>query len=539
MENSICITGIKRRPWNRCGRSNPDSGGSDRTCHHFQVAADKSGTDDIRKDHQRKFRYLKSQNVRKKDSDNKIFKLSCVWSKVSAAEFVDGEVTVYLTLIFVLFLSLVLALMESASIQMAKNYRRADMNRAIECVFAEYQKELLENYDVFAIEAGYETGAYSEQNILERLSYYGADMENEIKRIQLLTDKNGELFIDQAGKYMKHKYGIAWADKYLGSTSIWKNQEERADEFTEEEKIQADRLDELLGEQEAELPSEENPMEHIAGLKRSPLLNLIMPEGKQVSEKKIDLTDMPEHRKNETGYGTFEDVETEGETVSAVLMGEYILEHFTDFSDESKGGKLDYEVEYILAGKGSDKENLETVAKKLILLRFVPNYIYLQTNSAKQAEARAAAGTLCALLAVPVVTEAAAQGILLAWAYGESVMDVRTLLNGKKTAAVKDDTSWQLSLSGLMKLGTEEDPGDGADIDGGMGYKEYIRMLLFLEGREKMSMRAMGIIEKNMQSIYGQPSFRIDYCAGRMEVKTVCKLRRGIQYSYQTYYGYQ
>ena len=90
-----------------------------------------------------------------------------------------------------------------------------------------------------------------------------------------------------------------------------------------------------------------------------------------------------------------------------------------------------------------------------------------------------------------------------------------------------------------MKLGTEEDPGDGADIDGGMGYKEYIRMLLFLEGREKMSMRAMGIIEKNMQSIYGQPSFRIDYCAGRMEVKTVCKLRRGIQYSYQTYYGYQ
>lgn len=28
MENSICITGIKRRPWNRCGRSNPDSGGN-------------------------------------------------------------------------------------------------------------------------------------------------------------------------------------------------------------------------------------------------------------------------------------------------------------------------------------------------------------------------------------------------------------------------------------------------------------------------------------------------------------------------------
>ena len=42
---------------------------------------------------------------------------------------------------------------------------------------------------------------------------------------------------------------------------------------------------------------------------------------------------------------------------------------------------LDYELEYILAGRESDKGNLETVAKKLVMLRFVPNYIYLQTSS--------------------------------------------------------------------------------------------------------------------------------------------------------------
>ena len=35
----------------------------------------------------------------------------------------NGEVTVYLTLTFVLFVSLILALVESASVQMAKNYR--------------------------------------------------------------------------------------------------------------------------------------------------------------------------------------------------------------------------------------------------------------------------------------------------------------------------------------------------------------------------------------------------------------------------------
>ena len=247
MENSICITGIKRRPWDRGGRSDLDPGRTDRTCDYLQITAYQSGADNIRKDYQRKFRNLSVVSTEKK--------------KMTTG-YVRGEVTVYLTLTFILLVSLVLALTESASIQMAKNYRRADMNRAVECVFAEYQKELLEHYDVFAIEAGYESGTYSEQNLLDRLSYYGADMENDIKRIQLLADKNGELFMDQAGKYMKHKYGISWADKYLGSTSIWKNQERQADEITREEKAQTDHLEELLNGQEMELPGEENPLEH-------------------------------------------------------------------------------------------------------------------------------------------------------------------------------------------------------------------------------------------------------------------------------------
>lgn len=39
---------------------------------------------------------------------------------------------------------------------------------------------------------------------------------------------------------------------------------------------------------------------------------------------------------------------------------------------------LDYEVEYLLAGKKSDKENLESVLMKLFLIRMGVNYICLQ-----------------------------------------------------------------------------------------------------------------------------------------------------------------
>ena len=39
-----------------------------------------------------------------------------------------GEVTVYLSLVFILLLSFVGGIMEAASVQMAKSYRRADVN---------------------------------------------------------------------------------------------------------------------------------------------------------------------------------------------------------------------------------------------------------------------------------------------------------------------------------------------------------------------------------------------------------------------------
>lgn len=112
-----------------------------------------------------------------------------------------GEVTAYLSLIFLLLITFVAGLMESASIQMAKNYRRADMNRAMECMFAEYQKELLEEYEIFAIDGSYETGQYSEENLTDRLEFYGAgNMKHKIERIQFLTDHGCSLFYDQVAK---------------------------------------------------------------------------------------------------------------------------------------------------------------------------------------------------------------------------------------------------------------------------------------------------------------------------------------------------
>lgn len=451
-----------------------------------------------------------------------------------------GEVTAYLSLIFLLLITFVAGLMESASIQMAKNYRRADMNRAMECMFAEYQKELLEEYEIFAIDGSYETGQYSEENLADRLEFYGAgNMKHEIERIQFLTDRECSLFYDQVAAYMEDRYGIDAMQELVGQTPQWGHQEEEGEGYLEEERKQNEELEALLGEQQGDLPSENNPIEHVGNLKQSPVLDLVLPKERQVSEKAITLGETPEFRTLNQGYGEFSDVAEETGTLSVLLFGEYLLEHFTAYTDEERSGALEYELEYILAGRGSDQENLEHVVNKLMLIRYVPNYAYLQTNAEKKAEAKALALTLCSLLAVPAITEAAAQVILLSWAYGEAVMDLRSLLGGSRVPLVKDDMSWQLSLSSLMSLGTEEDVNEGKDTAGGMNYRDYLRMLLFLEGKESRGLRALGMIEQNLRKESGLTWFKADLCVGRMELWSECRLRREIKYRFPTYYGYQ
>ena len=47
-----------------------------------------------------------------------------------------GEITAFLSLIFLLILSLLGAIIESASIQVLKNHKRADTSLAVESVWA-------------------------------------------------------------------------------------------------------------------------------------------------------------------------------------------------------------------------------------------------------------------------------------------------------------------------------------------------------------------------------------------------------------------
>ena len=392
---------------------------------------------------------------------------------------VKGEITVFLSLVFLLLLTLVGALLESASIQLAKNERRADAGRAVESAFAEYQKDLLERYGIFAIEGSYESGTMSEENILNRLSFYGAEnIETEIAAIRYLTDQNGKEFLRQAVEYEKMKTGAAAIENLTGKVSEWKEQELKANEYGKENIETSKELDQMLESEKEELPAENNPLADIVDIQAQALLNLVSPEGFTLSSKAVKSEETVSNRKLRQGYGTMK--EKDNGAGDTIFFNLYLIDKFGNAANKKKNTVLDYEMEYLLGGKASDKDNLEYVIGRIRILRFAVNYGYLLTDKDMQMEVDTLATTLSAVFLSPEIGPVIKHALLLAWAYGESLTDVKTLLAGKKVPAVKSKESWNLTLDGLLELAKNRSIPEGKETEEGNSYEQYLQMMLKL-----------------------------------------------------------
>lgn len=452
-----------------------------------------------------------------------------------------GEITAFLSLVFVLLISFIAAMLESTIIQTSKNLKRLDVDRAIFSIFGEYQKQLLEEYEILAIDGSYGTKTFGERNLTDRMHYYGTTgMEHEIQGIQYLTDKNGSAFREQVLDYMEQTYGISIVRDLIGMTGTWEEQEVQGEEVKRQDTELNMELEEMLTEGESMLPVEDNPLPNVENLKQSSILQLVLPDEFQLSNKQITEANQPSERQLRRGRGSFY-IRTEADGVEGkLLFHEYLLKKFSS-AVEPKGESrsLSYEIEYMLGDKNNDSENLESVVKKLLAVRFGLNYLYLQTDTAKQAEAEALALTLSTLAALPAVSGIVKQVLLAAWAFGESIVDLRALMSGKRAALVKNAENWQLSLSALMTLGTGEDTAEGMDTEGGITYTDYLRILLFLKNGDSLTMRALDRLEQNLRIEKGLTAFCVDNCVVRLKLQNQAVIREGLTYQFPVYFGYE
>lgn len=422
-----------------------------------------------------------------------------------------------MSLLFILVLSLVGALLESASIQMTRSRKRADVNLALESVFAEYHPEMLHIYDLFV------RFGSDEETLRNRMEYYGAgNMSHQLIKRELLTDYEGAVYYNQAIRYMKDLLGL---EHNPGESK------EIPKELSYEEKERSilGELKPLLDEEEVGLKGEDNPLDLAGRQKTMGLLSLLIGRDTSVSQQNLVIETLPSHRTLQQGDYPKQDT---GGTTEALFFQAYLMEHFFHYTESKETRALLYELEYLLEGEESDRENLEAVCRKLVNLRMAVNYAYLLTDAGRQAEAEAMALTLCSLVLNPEVTPLVKQAVLLAWAYAESIVDVRALLRDKKVPVVKTADTWQIQLANVSKLGTGEEISGEKNFETGLAYADYLKALLLSEKKETLCMRSLDLIEANLH-------MKADQCTTKVQIKTKVELRRGVRDEFLTTFAYQ
>ncbi len=454
-----------------------------------------------------------------------------------ATKRVKSEITVFLALLMIVMITFIAALIESSTISVAKSYARGEANRAIASAFAEYHQTTLEAFDIFVLEGTYETGNYSIDNVIDRLALYGNDIAKwDVVQVQLLTDSSGAAFEEQILLYMKEKYGLNQLESLGLDIELLETQRSEGEEVVGDYE---DAIDELTAQIEgSELTLEELDLDGVLDFQGMSILDLVVKDASELSNAQINLDTLPSNRTLQQGISSYQ-IENSNEALAGVMVRNYLLEHYYCKTDEENSQGLVYEVEYLLEGKDSDKENLESVVNKLIWMRIGVNYACIYQSVSMKAEVSAMALSIATAAAVPVLQPAIEQALILGWAYGETIMDIRSLLSGKRVPLVKTQADWQLGLSGLMTLGSTEDSYESKDVEGGISYEEYLSILLYLEDKEVLLMRGLDMLEQRMQYTEGLTYFKVDQCITSLEFTNTATVVGGFTYEFPVSYTYR
>jgi hypothetical protein len=212
--------------------------------------------------------------------------------------------------------------------------------------------------------------------------------------------------------------------------------------------------------------------------------------------------------------------------VANVKINEYILSHFNNETrqDIAKDAFFRNEVEYILYGNLSDRQNLSRFRRDFVLFRAALNASHIAFDYEKM--------TLVRVLAAPAgpFRAAAEAAIIAAWSLAEAENDARRLMAGQNVAFNKTDDTWALSLDNAIR--TREVTDDEGNVVGvtatprrrsgyisprsseGLAYTDYLRTFLFLQRRETKLVRIMDLIQLNFRGSYYEEFLIKDHYTG-------------------------
>lgn len=260
-------------------------------------------------------------------------------------------------------------------------------------------------------------------------------------------------------------------------------------------------------------PEKQKLLEQVQGFVQGGLLSLVLPEGKEISKGILTGPDLPS-ASHEAGQ------EQTAGLVDRLLFDEYCGSFLTCFTSEEEK-EVKYELEYLIAGKNTDEENLKQAVSEVLMIREGMNFIHILSDSQKRQEAMNLAGVITGATGFAPLTAVVTFFIMSIWALGEAVLDVRMLLEGKKAAFIKSRETWNLSLEGLLESGKTGAFAGGKEDENGINYVGYLKLLLFAGKSEPLFYRLMDVIQINV--CRKQEDFRMVHCVYQAELRGTVK----------------
>lgn len=271
----------------------------------------------------------------------------------------------------------------------------------------------------------------------------------------------------------------------------------------------------VIYENESTVESKNEIVDFVDDIKSKGIINYVIVG--EISKKKVELEKLPSQNKKTDMNESWSSGE---ESIRKALVSQYIIDKFLFYSQELSGECLNYEVEYILKGNESDEKNISEVIEDIIWIREGFNLIYLLGDTEKKQEAYALAAAITGFTGMPVVIRITQGLILAAWAYAESVVDVRELLEGKRVEIIKNNEDWNLSLTGIKELNSNNDNSENRT---GLLYEDYLRFFLFSQNKTIQIYRILDMIQLNVSKKYNN-NFNIEECIVSVEIQTVYKM---------------
>lgn len=459
----------------------------------------------------------------------------------------QGSMSAFLAMLFLVFLLLISVCVEGIYMYTAKGKAMGVYMSGLSHTKGNYQKELADLYHIYVMDPRYRKKI--ETDFSERMKE-SLDQNGDTFRFQTGSAKISDTLDLSAQQGEVLKYQIRQQMQYEAAGDILKNWTKKIkagnnqqneisgikDQIQKEEE-EAKKQQEQTKQQENEktstptLSAKKDPRKGFMKLLKEGSVPLIMGK-KKVSDLPINIVygkkdtskqsawDFMNRKTVEKELDEFKNTSSTSSFASELPVVLYATKYFHFLTDTTKKDGIKYEMEYLIAGKDSEKENLGTIFWKMIALRFVTNAACVYQDPAKEKEAALLAASILGVTGFPPAVAVAKNLLLLALAYGESVIDVRNLAEGKKVPAVKTTSNWQLSFSGLATLNCKRKPAKE-----GMSYEDYLFLLLAAQKDKRQKyFRMMNLMEENIRKKV--PDFKLDQCISSYKITQNLKLKK-------------